>query len=46
MAPDPVSDEFSLRILRHLTASVQHHKYADTDVVTVRVADSAGTVSA
>ena len=46
MAPGPVSDEFSLRILRHLTASVQHHKYADTDVVTVRVADSAGTVSA
>ena len=46
MDPDPVSDEFSLRILRHLTASVQHHKYADTDVVTVRVADSVGIPSA
>ena len=45
MDPDPVSDEFSLRILRHLAASVQHHKYADTDVVTVRVADLAGTAS-
>ena len=29
--------EFSLRLLRHLASSVQHHKYEDIDVVTVRV---------
>ena len=29
--------EFSLRLLRHLATSVQHHKYEDIDVVTVRV---------
>ena len=37
VAEDPSEHEFSLRLLRHLATSVQHHKYADTDVVTVRV---------
>ncbi|MCY4571876.1 MAG: purine/pyrimidine permease, partial [Gemmatimonadetes bacterium] len=37
VAEDPGEHEFSLRLLRHLATSVQHHKYADTDVVTVRV---------
>ena len=37
MAEAPAEHEFSLRLLRHLATSVQHHKYADTDVVTVRV---------
>ena len=29
--------DFSLRLLRHLAASVRHHKYHDTDILTVRV---------
>ena len=33
----PEEHEFSLRLLRHLATSVQHHKYEDTDIVTVRV---------
>ena len=37
VAEAPGEQEFSLRLLRHLASSVQHHKYADTDVVTVRV---------
>ncbi len=37
VAEEPGEHEFSLRLLRHLATSVQHHKYADTDVVTVRV---------
>ena len=37
VAEAPAEHEFSLRLLRHLATSVQHHKYADTDVVTVRV---------
>ena len=37
VAEAPGEQEFSLRLLRHLATSVQHHKYADTDVVTVRV---------
>ena len=36
-AESPQEHEFSLRLLRHLATSVQHHKYEDTDVVTVRV---------
>ena len=37
-AVDTVEEhEFSLRLLRHLATSVQHHKYEDIDVVTVRV---------
>ena len=46
MDPDPVADQFSLRLLKHLAASVQHHKYADTDVVTVRVAGAGREQSA
>ena len=42
VAEEPGEHEFSLRLLRHLATSVQHHKYADTDVVTVRV-DPTGT---
>ena len=30
--------EVSLRLLRHLTSSVRHRQYYDTDIVTVRVA--------
>ena len=41
VAEDPSEHEFSLRLLRHLATSVQHHKYADTEVVTVRVDPSA-----
>ena len=37
VAEAPGEHEFSLRLLRHLATSVQHQKYADTDVVTVRV---------
>ena len=37
VAEAPGEHEFSLRLLRHIATSVQHHKYADTDVVTVRV---------
>ena len=37
VAEDPSEHEFSLRLLKHLATQVQHHKYADTDVVTVRV---------
>ena len=37
VAEAPGEHEFSLRLLRHLATSVQHHKYADTDVVAVRV---------
>ena len=29
--------DFSLRLLRHLAASVRHQKYYDTDILTVRV---------
>ena len=29
--------DFSLRLLRHLAASVRHQKYHDTDILTVRV---------
>ena len=36
-AEAPEEHEFSLRLLRHLATSVQHHKYEDTDIVTVRV---------
>ncbi len=32
--------EVSLRLLRHLTSSVRHQQYHDTDIVTVRVAAS------
>ena len=30
-------NDFSLRLLRHLAASVRHQKYHDTDILTVRV---------
>ena len=36
-AEEPEEHEFSLRLLRHLATSVRHHKYEDTDVVTVTV---------
>ena len=36
-AEEPGEQEFSLRLLRHLATSVQHQKYQDTDIVTVRV---------
>lgn len=35
-------EEMPLRLLRHYAASVRHHQYHDTDVVTVRV-DAAST---
>ena len=31
--------EISYRLLRHYAASVQHHKYQDIDIITVRVED-------
>ncbi len=34
--------DFSLRLLRHLAASVRHQKYHDTDILTVRVEVPAG----
>ena len=33
----PAEHDFSLRLLRHLAASVRHQKYHDTDILTVRV---------
>ena len=33
--------EISFRLLRHYASSVQHHKYHDTDIITVQVAPSA-----
>ena len=33
--------EISFRLLRHYASSVQHHKYNDIDIITVRVAPSA-----
>ncbi len=36
-AGDVLEREVSLRLLRHLAASVRHQQYHDTDVVTVRV---------
>ena len=32
--------EISFRLLRHYASSVQHHKYHDTDIITVQVAPS------
>ena len=29
--------EISFRLLRHYASSVQHHKYNDIDIITVRV---------
>ena len=40
MAPDapvPIENELSLRLLRHVSTSVQHQQYHDTDVLTVTV---------
>lgn len=40
MAPDapvPIENELSLRLLRHVSTSVQHQQYHDTDVLTVKV---------
>ena len=49
MAPDapvPIENELSLRLLRHVSTSVQHQQYHETDVLTVTVsrdeAESAG----
>ncbi len=36
-AAEPEVHEFSLRLLGHLASSVHHHKYEDTDIVTLRV---------
>ncbi len=36
-APGPVEHELSLRLLRHVSSSVQHQQYHDTDVLTVTV---------
>ena len=37
-APDEVGeDDFSLKILRHISTQVEHQKYFDLDVVTVKV---------
>ncbi len=36
-AAQPERHEFSLRLLRHLASSVRHHRYQDTDIVTLRV---------
>ena len=36
-AEDPIEREVSLRMLRHLSSSVLHQQYHDTDIVTVRV---------
>ncbi len=33
-------EEISFRLLRHYASSVQHHKYHDIDIITVRVAHS------
>ena len=30
-------DEISFRLLRHYASSVEHHKYHDIDIITVRV---------
>ena len=40
MAPDapvPIENELSLRLLRHVSTSVQHQQYHETDVLTVTV---------
>ena len=36
-APAPIENELSLRLLRHVSTSVQHQQYHDTDVLTVIV---------
>lgn len=36
-APMPVEHELSLRLLRHVSTSVQHQQYHDTDILTVTV---------
>ena len=36
-AETSIEEEVSLRLLRHLSASVRHAQYHDTDVVTIRV---------
>ena len=36
-APAPIENELSLRLLRHVSTSVQHQQYHDTDVLTVVV---------
>ena len=33
----PTEQEVSLRLLKHIASSVQHHQYHDTDILTVRV---------
>ena len=37
-----IEEEVSLRLLRHLSSSVRHAQYHDTDVVTIRVEPPAG----
>lgn len=40
-APDEVSiDDFSLKILRHIATHVEHQKYFDLDIITVKVSSS------
>ena len=36
-APTPIENELSLRLLRHVSSSVRHQQYHDTDVLTVTV---------
>ncbi len=49
-APAPIEQELSLRLLRHVSTSVQHQQYHETDVLTVTVdsdeAAAAGRVNA
>ena len=46
----PIENELSLRLLRHVSTSVQHQQYHDTDILTVTVSsdsrDATGTVDA
>lgn len=39
-AVEPVEQEISLRLLRHVASSVRHQMYHDTDIVTVHVKDT------
>ncbi len=39
-AMEPVEQEISLRLLRHVASSVRHQMYHDTDIVTVHVKDT------
>ncbi len=43
---DVLEREVSLRLLRHLASSVRHQQYHDTDIVTVRVEQAGGRITA